>query len=584
MADIRIDRYEVDVTNDAQTHSITDVGSLDSAFVRIVGASHKQSAGPIGSTSNANPSVAGCGVQITSTNQLTFYKNTSTQVKMMLEVWVYTGSSSGAYEFITRQRGSVAVSGTSNSASLNGLTDRNNVIPFFTGFETTESSTNDYEQTTFAAHVNTSGNIVFSRNNSGTTTTCYYEAVEFTGSAWSVGHAVSTSHDTGNDVDGDLSSTGNSVTMNTDSTGVGGSTFDVSDWSTATIIEASMEGDSSETGLSDILMVVRPKALTTEVRFSLDNSNSRNDGTSYAHILQCDDLSVYRNFLYNFTEGNNSYNTVTWPSGAPTSGGTNVLGLEWFVSTSGEGTAHQRGSLHAQIRDNSGYEIRHWVHRSGNNVSSSYAVIDFSQLEDVSGSNGTATLSLLSYTQTPNNIATVGTATTSTSINNYSLSLNSSSTSADAVTSISLIDYLLSINSIEGKGVGIANQITLSYLLNQNGITNSADAITTTANENLFIEQKDIDSKGGALANTTNESYNLFIYDIDVSTITVIPETISAPSPIQKTINFSSIITSTLTKNSQVTNESTFISVILRSIIKSSEITKLLTIQSKIKE
>lgn len=386
MADIRIDRYEFDVSGTSGTLAIFDVGDIKSAFINHGGNSTRSSGGQVGSTGSLGPDDCGVGLEITGATEITYAKNNGNTQKVMFEVWVYTGSPGGAYEFITRQRGSLPLTNGNNNVStpVLGLTDRNQAIPTYTGFSSAETSNSDWEANTLAVHINVSGEIVFSRNNNGagSTITPYYEVVEFTGSAWNVYTGVSSSHDTGNDVDG---SGGETVPLNTDSTGMGGTIITAIDWTTAMIIQGTMEGDTSETGLSDCQLVVRPDG--NDVRFTLDNSNSRNDGTAYCYVLQCNDLVVSRRFQYNFTEGNNSYGTtLAVPAGVNSSTPLSELGLEKFFSTSGEGTAWARGCLVAQITANTGNGLQHWVHRQGNNVSISYAFIDVSALVDsVSG-------------------------------------------------------------------------------------------------------------------------------------------------------------------------------------------------------
>lgn len=378
MADIRIDRYEVNVTSNGQTLTITDVGDVTKAFVRLTGSSTKSSGGPIGLTGNAGPNICFVGVTITATNQITFYgTNFSQAKKIMFEVWVYTGSDGGDYEFRSRQRGTVSVSGSTASTALSGVTDRNKVVPFYTGMTTTGTSVSDWEHSCFYCFVNSSTEVVFGRNNTGTTGVCYYDAVEFIGSAWRVGHGRSASHDTGNDVDG---TGGEIVTLNTDSTGLGGSSFDTTDWGTAMVIEGTMGGDSSETGLSDLQLFVIPESNTSQVRFTLENTVSRNDSIAYCHVIQTDALVATRILSYNFTEGNNSYDALALPVGVNSSTPLNELSLEWFPGTSGEGTAWARGVLVAQLTASSGNGLQHWVHRSGNNVSANWAVVDVSSL------------------------------------------------------------------------------------------------------------------------------------------------------------------------------------------------------------
>jgi hypothetical protein len=381
MGDITVYRYDVDVSSNGQTETITDVGDVTSAFVRIVGCSKHCSAGPTTSTSNAGPDDASVAVQLTDTDELTFYRQRGT-VKVMVEVWVYTGDPGGDYEFISRGRGSITNSGTSNTSSaISSVSDVDKCVPLHNGCIMNEASNSNFEYYPHYMYMDASKQVVVGRNNSGTSGTIYYDVVEFTGSAWSVGHAKSSSHDT----NGTAFTGGEVVTMNEASIGSGGSTFDVSDWATAMILDITMGGDSSETGLSDTMIHALPGTGTTTVRMTLDNTNSRNDSDAYCHIIQCDDMAVYRTTNTSISEGNGTYGTVTWPSGAPTTGGIDVLALEWSPGTNGEGTAHVRGAVHAMIRDNSGYEIRHWVHRSGNNVGVAYGVVDLSGLVSAAG-------------------------------------------------------------------------------------------------------------------------------------------------------------------------------------------------------
>lgn len=372
MADINVQRYEVNVTNNGTTQTITDVGSLSNAFVRITGNSIKGSSGRLDTTGNANPNIIALAVQLTSTDTLTFYKSTSFQVKVMVEVWTYTGDAGGEYEFIVRQRGNIDMkSATTNTSSISGLANRNKAVPIYQGFLTDYASTSEYEMVTLACFINTSSEVGFTRTSqTSTTLLAFYAVVEFTGSAWRVGHAFSNSHDTAGQA-------GVSVPLNTDSSGVGGSSFDVSDWSTAMIIDGSMGGDTGETGLADCQVVYEPDT-TTSVRLKLGDNNARNDSVAYAHVIQCDDLVVSRGFNPSIAEGNGSYGADVTVAGVNPSTPLSELSLEWYTSTTGTGTAWARGCLSAQIRTYN--TIQNWIHRSGNNVMAAYGIVDLSGL------------------------------------------------------------------------------------------------------------------------------------------------------------------------------------------------------------
>lgn len=373
MADIAVETFDVNPTTTGTTHTLTnDVGSTASAFVKINSSSNKGSSGPTGSTGNTAPNVGGVGVHLTATDTLTFYRNgSSTATKVMGEVWRYTGSASGANEFINRGSYTITISAgnTSASTAVSGITNEDDCVPFLTGWTMDSSDVTEWEKCTVAVYMDGSGNVTAERGSGASLeVVVYVNVVEFTGSNWSVGHGISSSHDSATET----------VTLNTDSTGTGGSTFDVSDWETA-FIEASMAGDTGETGLADILALVYPHADTDKVYFSVTDADlgARNDGNGRIHVVKHPNMVVKRANDTNLAEGNGTYGTATWPTGASTSRNADELALEWFSSSSGTGTAHMRGQLGALITNPTG-TIEHWVHRSGNTVHARYGVIDLS--------------------------------------------------------------------------------------------------------------------------------------------------------------------------------------------------------------
>lgn len=385
MPDILVETFDVDIGVSGSTYTLTsDVGSVANAFVRKVTSSDKAT-GLTGSTSNLSPANAHCGVALTNTSELTFYKGNANTQKIVGEVWRYTGASGGVNEFINRGSYAITLTGTSATQAVSGLVDRNKAVPILNGISTTNSSVNDYDASTVAVHINSSGEIVVSRQATTGTLIVYVTVVEFTGSNWSVGHGVSSSHDV----------SAETVTLNTDSTGAGGSTFDVGDVTTCMILDASCEGDTAETGLADVIFLTRPIS-TTQVTFDFQtgDTNARNDGTGYVHVIQHGDLIVTRD-QEAITEGNGTYGTIAFPAGTNTTRNIDQLALEWFVSTSGTGTAHARGRLTGRITDATG-TIQHWVHRTGNNVIGWHGVVDLSQVTSVA--TGTRGLKLGSGT------------------------------------------------------------------------------------------------------------------------------------------------------------------------------------------
>ena len=373
MGVIKVETFDVNVTATAsQTHTLTnDVGSLNSAFVRRTTSIDKQS-GPVGNTGNVAPNLVSGAAFLSATNQISFRQATTTSQKIIGEVWRYTGAASGPDEFIVRGRYTITLNGTTTgSVATSGIVNVDDCIPFWNGSTNTNTSVNDYDASTVSVYIDASGNIQCERGSSTGTIVVYVTVVEFTGSNWSVGHVRSTNHDGRNDTDIPIRS--NSIAT----TG----TFDVGFWSNATLIEGSLEGDTSETGLSDNLGCWVPGSSTTTASFFNDQDNStQNDGVAYAHILVHPLMVVNRTTNLNYTEGNNTYTTVPWPTGSSTSRNVDELSLEWYSDTSGVGTAHARGRLSGKILTSSTAEA--WVHRSGNNVRVDYGVIE---LGDING-------------------------------------------------------------------------------------------------------------------------------------------------------------------------------------------------------
>jgi hypothetical protein len=338
---IKVESFDQNVTTDGSIFTLTnDVGDISSAFIRMNTGTRKTGAGPTGSTANTGPDIGTVGLVLTGTDEVTVKRANATEVKVMGEVWRYQGTSGGEHEFIVRDRVAVSLSGSLATQAISGIVNIDKVIPFITGYTVNDSSVSSWEDATIAAHIDDSGDLLISRNNSGSAATVYVDVVEFTGSAWNVCHGYSNNHDTAEET----------VSLNTDSDGQGGSVCDVGDWSTATIIEATMEGDSSETGLSDTLALVRPGANTTSVVFDVQqDTGARNDGEAWIHVLQNDDLVVHRAANADVAEGNGTYGQISVPSGVNASAALDTLSLEWFTDTSGVGTAHMRGGLHARI-------------------------------------------------------------------------------------------------------------------------------------------------------------------------------------------------------------------------------------------
>lgn len=361
MPDILVESFDLLVTDAATLTLSNDVGSLNSAFVKINNSTRKGSAGPTTTTSTADPNELSVGVELTATDTLTFHTDGPEQ-RVMGEVWRYVGDAGGGNEYIVRGRYAITLTGATATATLSGHETLANCVPFLTGFTTTNTSASTMESSTLGVRLDGT-NVEVSRQDTTGSCVAYVTVVEFVGDNWTIASGVSSSHD---DV-------AESVTLSAD----------ILNWDNA-FIEATGQGDTTETGLADIHFIAWPGATTSTVWVSyvLADSSARNDGTAYVYVMSNPQISVSRNTQgTQITEGNGSYGTdLSFPAGANTSRSLDQLSLEWFVSTSGTGAAHGRGHVGARITDASG-TVRHWVHRTGNTVICSLGIVDLSQLD-----------------------------------------------------------------------------------------------------------------------------------------------------------------------------------------------------------
>lgn len=418
--DILVETFDVDVTADGSTHTLSNAGPSTSAMMlRHNNASLKAGAGPTGSTGNQDPNDLCVGFELTDTSTITWRRgNVSTSTKVVGECWRYVGSPGGANEFINRGIFQVTISGTSASEAVAGIVTPAKCVPILLGFTTTEASRSDFEQCTFGVRMDGS-NVTVSRNNSGTTATVFVQVIEFTGSNWTVATATSSSHDTSDET----------VTLSQS----------IVDWS-QTWIEASMEGDSAETGLSDCECCFVPGPSVTEVTCALHaygDGNARNDASAYIYAIRNPDITVWRRSGSNIiAEGNGSYGTAAWPTGAPTDIDLDKLALQWFVDTTGTGTAWGRGCLGTRITASD--TITHWVHRSGNNVGATYGVIDLSALVSGGGSVALVVDSLAQSQDADSPTATEHSVLTANSVDQQQTAGTASLTEHSGVTTDSL--------------------------------------------------------------------------------------------------------------------------------------------------
>ena len=368
MADVSVQRGVNDVANTTATDTgFTAVGSLNSAFELISNSRYGTAGSSTTNSTNYEIDDIGGRVELTATSTLTLTRlatgNTAT-FRFAWEILEYTGSASGANEFIVRSRNTISMTGSSASASLDNTPAAGaDCIPFITGVTNSDTS-DDADEACVVANISSDGTSVeVRRGGTNGTTIVQVVTVEFTGSNWSVFHGTSTSSgDTG------------TITLNTASDGSAGSTGDVSSWSNAFIVGSLT---STDHGLDSVGALYEPGSGTTAVDWTLNSGNSSSH-EHFVHVLHNADMTVTRYQNTSSTAG--ATNVDVTSAGLTNISEASVIG---FSITSGGGTAYGRGWRNFRLTSTT--NVEHWCHRSGNTMAHEIQVIDFSGVEDAGG-------------------------------------------------------------------------------------------------------------------------------------------------------------------------------------------------------
>ncbi len=377
MSDILVQRGRNDIGNSGGTDTgFTAVSALTAAF-EFNGNNLFTHGGSTSSGGNMECDDAGGRIELTAVGTLTFSRIATSLAQNMRFDWElveYTGAASGANEFIVRSRNTITMSGASNTVSLDVTpTNIDKCVPFITGVTNTQTS-NSGDHLRVLAYINDSGSLVVERGNADNDTVVQVVVVEFTGSNWEVFHGTATSSaDTG------------SITLNTDSDAAGGSTGDVSDWSTAFIVGGFTSTDG---GLDSIACTYGEGTGTTAVAWTFNSGNSTSH-KHFVHVVKNADMSVTR-----YTPTGSAANDTNVDI---TSAGLTDISEAMIIGTcegSGGGTAYQRNWRNYSLTSTT--NARHYCHRSGNTINHNIQVIDFANVEDSGGTpitiNATSTV------------------------------------------------------------------------------------------------------------------------------------------------------------------------------------------------
>ena len=369
MSDIKVQSGTVDIGNAGGTDTVTAVSALTTAF-EFNSNSMFTHGGSVSSGGNMEGDDMAGGVELTGLSTLTISRQAASLANNMRFDWQlieYIGTGGGDNEFIVRSRNEITLSGASGTAALDTTpTNIDRCVPFITGVRTSQVS-NQGDELRALAYINDAGTLVVEKGSTTNTTVVQVVTVEFTGSNWEVYHGTVTSAaDTG------------SITLNTDSDGVGGNPGNVTDWATAFMVAGFTATDQ---GLDSIACRYGAGSVT-QVDWDFQSGNSTSH-KHFVHVVRHPDLAVTR-----YTPTGSLANDTNVDI---TSAGLTSLNESMIIGTcqgSGGGTAYGRNWRNYRLTSLT--NAQHYCHRSGNTILHNIQVIDFAGV--TSGGAGTDNL------------------------------------------------------------------------------------------------------------------------------------------------------------------------------------------------
>ena len=366
MAEFLVQHDQTSVVVAGSTASITAVRSLSRAFAMMSNNRSMSGGPPASATTQASDDMA-LAVELTAVGTLTYSRVAASSTNPMLaeaSVVEYLGDPGGPNEFIVRSRVAVNINTavTSKTGTLTGVVDIDKCIPFITGIKS-ESSTAGGARATAYAIVDSTTQITVYVGGSASRVSVQVVVVEFTGSAWSVGHGLlaSTTADSGTialvaEADGDAA----------------GTSFDVGDWATACIFgqhRGDVASDDNQ-AIADNYPIYYPGAGTTDVDFLFHADHDGVTNIQVVHVLQHADMAVQR---MSSTASHTGVSDVAIPTAISSVD-------EAFViisrTTSGTGTAYGRGWVCARLTSTTNVEM--YCHRNGVTIATRIQVVDLS--------------------------------------------------------------------------------------------------------------------------------------------------------------------------------------------------------------
>jgi hypothetical protein len=380
MADIKIQRgtFTFGATEDSDTTTITAVGSLTNAFARITGVINTAASNASGTGGSKNCDDVGATCLLTATDTITFTRvstGENVDIQVYWEVWEYTGSASGANEFLVRHHGNIASIATSTDTTLDTTASTaGDCVPFICGVISTNTGKDFPDCQVVGAEVTSTTNVRIHRDTATSTTTISIAVVEFTGSNWSVQ---------------------NNITHAFSAAGANETETITTVTNTATAFVVSGRSGTNTTGLDETGWNVWFKD-ADELYFRMRSGATVAGSTAYAHVVKHADMVV--DHTDSITGGGTD---LPVGSGQPqtenrtvaTQTATSTSAVVATADCAGTGTAHPRA--HWLYRLTSTTNVEFWRSRDGQAGDWALQVIDF---DAVGGGDKTVTPSVLTAT------------------------------------------------------------------------------------------------------------------------------------------------------------------------------------------
>jgi trimeric autotransporter adhesin len=367
MAEFKVQRLRTDLAASASLdiQPLPEaVNDLSAAFP-LIGNNRLMGAGATTTTVNLESDDFGMACYLDTVSSLRYSRLTTGSVdnRTDVEILEYTGIPGGPNEFIVLGRYTALVNPGSTSVSVTvdaPTISRNKCIPFIAGIISYDTDNGAARATAVAVQTSDTNVDVICGGSTTFRVIVRIVLVEFTGSAWSVGHGYEPSS---------IADTGEILLVEEANGDSSGTPFDVSSWDNACIFgqHCGDLGLDTNEAIADNWPLFAPSSTSSVYWYFADHHDALSN-KQLVHILHHPLMDVQR---IADTTSNQGTANVTIPSTL------DDISQAFVIVTrvsSGTGTAYGRGWVNARITSTSNIEL--WAHRSSTTVVTALQVVN----------------------------------------------------------------------------------------------------------------------------------------------------------------------------------------------------------------